>query len=246
MKQKKNVYQNVLILTHLLCIFPSIGIAESTLRNANFFLQLSSYSYNEPLVMEKESGLSVLGIGVDYTSNHKYPFSAIIAVDFGKTNYLGTGDTRNDPFYIFRGELSKKLYATPLDIYAGLGIRYLYDDWGTGRTSTNHHTYDRSSTYNYAFASFAHNFPSGKALKIKFKKLISGQQEVFISHLPGYQNAKMQQRHGFSIETEWALTDELKLITEYWSVRRSQTDSSGYGIVEPKNSTFQMGIRLSL
>lgn len=246
MKKHILVYKNLLITIYLSCIFPNIGLAESESKNTNFYLQVSSYSYDEPHVMKKESSLPVLGIGADYTSNHTYPFSAIISADFGQTNYTGTGETRNDPFYVLRGEISKKLFTTSFDIYAGFGTRYLYDNWGIGKTSTNHHTYDRSSTYNYAFTTFTHNFQNKKTLKIKVKKLIEGQQKIFISHVPGYQNTKMDQRHGFGIETEWTLTDELKLFTEYWSVGRSSTDTNGYGIAEPQNTTFQIGIRYAL
>ena len=233
-----------LALLALLAFAPTVGIAQVSESRLSTYFDASYYAYEEPNVMTKKSSIPLIGLGVDYTSEHNYPISVNASINLGQTAYAGTGTTNKDPLYILKGEISKQIAISPLSVKFGYGLRYLYDDWGIKKTTTNHDTYDRSSLYSYIFASFTRKLKANQFITFKLKTLMNGKQKIFIDHVNAYQKTSMTQKRGFGIDVEWAMSEQLSLFAESWKIKKSEPDAKDYGLIEPENTTIQLGFRL--
>ena len=227
----------------LLAFAPTVGIAQVSESRLSTYFDASYYAYEEPNVMTKKSSIPLIGLGVGYTSAHNYPISVNASINLGQTAYEGTGTTNNDPLYILKGEISKQIAISPLSVKFGYGLRYLYDDWGIKKTTTNYDTYDRSSLYSYIFASFTRKLKANQFVTFKLKTLMNGKQKIFIDHVNAYQKTSMTQKRGFGIDVEWAMSEQLSLFAESWKIKESEPDAKDYGLIEPENTTIQLGFR---
>lgn len=227
----------------LLALAPTVGIAQVSESRISTYFQVGYYAYEEPNVMKKKSDIPLIGLSVDYTSAYNYPISINASINLGQTAYDGTGTTDNDPLYILNGEIAKQIVISPISIKFGYGLRYLYDDWGNKKTTTNHDTYDRSSLYSYLFASFTRRLKANQFVTFKLKTLMNGKQQIFIDHVNAYQKTSMKQKKGFGIDAEWALNEQLSLFGESWQIEKSEPDAKGYGLIEPANTTIELGFR---
>lgn len=227
----------------LLAFAPTVGTAQVSEGHLTTYFQASYYSYEEPNVMNKKSSVPLIGLGVGYTIAHNYPISVHASINLGQTAYEGTGTTDNDPLYIINGEIAKQIIRSRLDVKFGYGLRYLYDDWGIKKTTTNYNTYDRSSLYSYIFASFTRKLKANQFITFKLKTLINGKQKIFIDHVNAYQKTSMTQKRGFGIDAELALNEKFSLFGESWQIKKSEPDTKGYGFIEPENKTIQLGLR---
>jgi hypothetical protein len=235
--------ENFILYLALLVFAPTVGIAQVSENRFITYVDASYYAYEEPNVMSKKSSIPLIGLGVGYTSPHNYPISLNASINLGQTAYEGTGTTDNDPLYILNGEIAKQIAISPISIKFGYGLRYLYDDWGIKKTTTNYDTYDRSSLYSYMFASFAYKLNSNQFVTFKIKTLMNGKQQIFIDHVDAYRKTSMAQKRGFGIDVEWAMNEQLSLFARSWRIKESEPDVQDYGLIEPENTTIQLGLR---
>ncbi|KGK79656.1 hypothetical protein PM03_09230 [Thalassobacter stenotrophicus] len=72
---------------------------------------------------------------------------------------------------------------------------------------------------------------------------MNGKQKIFIDHVNAYQKTSMTQKRGFGIDVEWAMSEQLSLFAESWKIKESEPDAKDYGLIEPENTTIQLGFR---
>ena len=207
------------------------------------FFKTANYQYDEPSVMTKASNLPFFGIGLESNLGEQNLWISNVSLQYGRTDYSGTGRTYNDQTYILLGQLGRKFNFPSGSFDMGFGVRYLYDDWGNKTTTLGKLTFDRSSVYKYFHTSLFLEIGNDQAVRIRLKKVMSGRQVVFIGHVPSYQNTEMIQKNGLGVDLEWSLSRKIRVFSDYWQIERSDRDKKKYGLFEPENSTVQLGLK---
>ena len=134
--------KNLLNYITLSCIFiAGEAFAEDTKSAVNtqkYYTEIYTYAYDEPGVMDKISSVPFIGVGVqDFGQAGRSGVIYEARAAYGKTDYssVSTGTTEGTPTYVFSGEVSWLKSYNKYNVFAGLGYRYLFDDWG-GQTSS--------------------------------------------------------------------------------------------------------------
>ena len=215
--------------------------------NVGTYLQVASYFYEEPNIMNKEFQLPFLGIGKKgFITSIENPFLYEFDIQYGKTDYFGSAITTSDPTYILNTNLNKSWQINEVDLSLGLGYRHLKDDWGGKQTALGNYTYDRVSEYFYLSTGLTLFTSSRPNFSINYRHLIRGKQTSYLQSIPGYSNATNSQKTGFGLKAEYYLKNNLSIFIDYWNIEKSDNDLQGQGIYEPSNYTTQIGLRYKL
>ena len=220
---------------------------------------MSDYRYTEPDLGVKIWGPNV-GLTAAYTQTDKNNWFVKIdgRVVYGSLKYEGTGAQNSVPNFIFetRGYFGREFLLrrdVSISPYAGLGVRYLYNDL-RGITSTGAAGYRRYSTYFYVPLGLSTRFHlSGKwsvSPTIEYVYLITGTQKSKLSDAgTGFVDAHNEQSKGYGyrlsvmVDKEaWAFGPWLN----FWDIDDSDIVSGGPGIggLEPQNETREFGVEI--
>ena len=144
--------------------------------------------------------------------------------------------------------------ANDLKSFIGLGYRFLLDDSGFKKSSTNHLGYDRLSQYNYIPIGAIWYINENLSLKSQYNYFIEGKQISYVNEiLPNEypSNTENIQRVGYGID----LTLRSKLNNKWstygffrsWNIEDSDVVSCSALIYcyEPKNQTHEIGVGIS-
>jgi len=236
-------------------------------------LTISSYSYSEPSL---NVSMKATNWGVDYTGTYAFgnDFFVLGNANYnnGPVNYSGTGTQSGIPqyYYDIKGVVGYDFAFEGFNLspYAGLGYRFLSQQWGGTSTSTGARGYDRQSTYNYLPIGLIHRFAVSEKAKLEtsleYDYLLSGNQYSGTSSLngtysgvtvSGAPNSNNTQNSGYGInltvmykEENWGVGPYYK----YWNIQQSNTNYANvnvggsvvrYSLYEPANTTNEYGIK---
>jgi hypothetical protein len=235
---------------------------------------VSSYAYSEPSL---NVSMKATNLGLDYTGTYAFGNDWFVLGNLnynnGSVKYSGTGTQSGIPqyYYDFKGVVGYDFAFEGFNLspYAGIGYRFLSQQWGGTTTSTGAAGYDRQSTYNYLPIGVIHRFAvNGDKAKIEttleYDYLISGNQFSGLSSLNGTRggntytgipNANNSQNSGYGInltvmykEESWGVGPYFK----YWNIQQSNNAYATIGVngtptnyyfYEPANSTKEYGVK---
>ena len=250
---------------------PSVDLKTKT--GNEIGLTISSYSYSEPSL---SVSMKATNWGVDYTGTYAFgnDFFVLGNANYnnGPVNYSGTGTQSGIPqyYYDIKGVVGYDFAFEGFNLspYAGLGYRFLSQQWGGTSTSTGARGYDRQSTYNYLPIGLIHRFAVSEKAKLEtsleYDYLLSGNQYSGTSSLngtysgvtvSGAPNSNNTQNSGYGInltvmykEENWGVGPYYK----YWNIQQSNTNYANvnvggsvvrYSLYEPANTTNEYGIK---
>ena len=227
-------------------------------------LSVSAYQYKEPGIMS----LTGAKMGLDLHLTKALQYDRFIRADlrsaFGTVDYnsnaTGSASGEPDVYFEIRGLFGKDWAFTEsvLSAYTGLGYRYLVND-GRGVTNSGYGGYRRESNYVYLPLGFMHHRMLSDVARLEstleYDRLLSGTQVSRLSDVPGYSDVTNSQSSGYGLkmsvlfrENIWAVGPYLN----YWNIAESDIVAeikngvpTGYGLVEPKNNTIEIGLMAS-
>ena len=208
-----------------------------------YFIELYSYGYEEPSLMTKDSEIAFFSLGwQDYGMAGSDGFIGNARYFYGTTEYASTstGTTSGDPTSGVQAELAYKWSMTDYDLFAGLGYRQLFDDWGGKQSSTGHWSYDRRSKYLYAPIGILNHIEGGGYFKGQLNYLIEGTQTSYLGYLSGYSDTTNTQNSGYGLELEYSPNEKYAVFMRYWDIEDSTVNNSMY---EPNNTTTELGFK---
>ena len=209
-----------------------------------FYLQISSYDYEEANVMSKTAIRPFLGLGYDLNIqflNNNFDFN--IEGQFGLTNYSGTGTTKWDQTLIILTQLQRDWRYDNILLSAGLGYRFLYDAWGGQSTSNGLPTYDRRSDYFFGSVGSTIELEADRSLALQYRHLFQGIQTSGLHSTTWDGNLTKRQPEGYGVKIEYKLDLTSLVYIDYWNIANSAFDGQGQGFFEPANRTIQIGFR---
>jgi len=214
-------------------------------QDMNFYLEVSSYDYEEESLMSKSASVPFINFGLDKRVGGSLDgVSLSVTGGFGRTDYSGSGYTSNDLAYIVKADVKKTIYDGTFEVFAGAGIRYLKDNWGGKQTSSGQYTYDRTSDYRFVIIGADMAVLDSEAkLAVSYKHLLQGNQHLDLEGIGTYQDAKMRQNTGYGVDVELYLNKRFAVFLEYWNIAASDLDSANGLFIEPQNTTLQAGFR---
>lgn len=227
-------------------------------------LSFSSYKYQEPGLMSLKG--PKLGLNIEATDawSNGFFLGGDFRYAFGTVDYqsAGTGNASGNPdWYLELKEVVGKdwfVSGSVISPYAGLGYRYLNND-ARGLSSTGAAGYRRESHYFYLPVGLTHQTrtqPNSKLIStLEYDYLIAGKQISRLSDTGYLQDVTNYQNHGFGLKLSvqyeintWAFGP----YAQYWNIDQSNIEyiyyqnGSVYGLgAEPKNNTFEFGLRAS-
>lgn len=230
----------------------------ATRKGLELGLQLSGYEYEETsfAMLEGER----IGLTAAYTfRNDSRLFSRIEGrFSYGELDYTGSGTQSGNPdeLYELRALVGRD-YAVGKSVwapYAGLAIRYLYND-GRGTTSTGALGYRRESRYWYVPLGITWRIPLGEswvlAPQIEYDAFASGSQTSYLTDtgIPGFTDARNRQGRGEGARGQLALEKDSWVFSawfNYWHIQDSDVVPIGNGYVgwEPENYTREAGVEV--
>ena len=236
-------------------------------------LTISSYSYSEPSL---NVSMKATNLGIDYTGTYAFGNDWFLLgnanYNNGQVNYSGTGTQSGIPqyYYDFKGVVGYDFAFEGFNLspYAGIGYRFLSQQWGGSSTSTGALGYDRQSTYNYLPIGVIHRFAVTDKAKLEttleYDYLLSGNQYSGLASLNGTRggntytgipNVNNSQNSGYGInltvmykEESWGVGPYFK----YWNIQQSNNayatigvngTRTNYYVYEPANNTKEYGIK---
>lgn len=220
-------------------------------------LQGATYEYEEPnfALLEGER----LGVTGSYTFlGPDYIHSRIEArYSYGELDYTGSGTQADVPDHILelRAIAGQDFRAgrfvwVP---YAGLGLRYLYNDL-RGVSSTGALGYRRKSRYYYLPVGVTLRFPLGEAWvmapQIEYDAFANGKQRSYLGDTGlGFNDVTNRQGRGRGARAQLAFEGprwSFGLWTHYWKIKDSDIQPIGLGSagLEPANTTRESGVEL--
>ena len=241
--------------------------------SAELTLDFTSYSYrevdqNDNFFMEDKSSPFLYSLGIRNWGDNKSISKAkgfnwislyTLEYSFGNIDYTSarTG-TMEKKYYKSRLEYyistTPRLGAKDFKPFIGLGYRYLLDDSGFKRSSTNHLGYDRLSQYYYMPIGAIWHINDKLSLKSQYNYFLEGKQTSFLNEvLPSTYslNPENIQRLGWGID----VTLRSKLNDRWytygffrtWNIEDSDVTSCSPLIycMEPKNQTHEIGAGIS-
>ena len=231
--------------------------------------ELYSYTYTEPGIMEDKGYLYGLAASYSWYGDAFFRLDGRLAT--GKVDYTSrrTGSADNIDYSVFeiRGLFGRSFNFSAekeITLYAGLGYRYLYDDFGGRVISAKYWSYDRESNYYYLPVGL--ELLSGStgawshALILEYDYFLMGKQVSYLGNeSPDYLNVTNDQDSGYGWRVAIRFQRELKegmLVLEpfarYWHIDRSDLSIAtrpgvspieiGY---EPANETKELGVRFT-
>lgn len=219
-------------------------------------LQASHYRYEEPGVMWLKGARA--GLSASYTalgtSDVHVRFEG--RYSYGKLDYEGSGSLFGLPDHLLElralAGLDYRRVGLTWVPYAGLGIRYLYND-ARGLTTTGYLGYRRRSHYFYVPLGVALRVPLGSSWamvpQIELDAFARGSQRSYLSDVgPGYLSVTNRQQHGAGYRMQlmfegrrWSFGPWM----HYWDIKDSDIRSFGPGFgLEPENWTRETGVEL--
>lgn len=250
-------------LLFYLFLASSNAIAENAIQSSStglngrtVFYDWHYKKYEEPGFMNLKSRMPLsISIGMRDETNIRQKetkkfnaFSYNLEASYGLVKYTGSG-TDNHSYHKL---LAEGYFPISDSFYVGVAYRRLFDDFGPGTTSTSAATYDRLSTYVYAPLGYNLRQADGSNLKVQYNYFVSGTQTSYLSQVPGYlTNLKNKQDAGYGLDLSYTAADgSWETYFRYWSIADSDIASGVTvgGIIygyEPKNSTSEIGIRLT-
>ena len=187
----------------------------------------------------------------------KYNLLYTLEYTWGDTEYFGSGTTTK-PYSKQRYELylSRSL-GKNLNLFAGIGYRFLYDDSGGNITNTNAVAYDRQSEYTYFPVGFIYN-KNKWTLKSQYNIWGKGKQKSYLGEQPSLSSnyidiVENEQGYGYGLDFTLSrkLLSNVSIHTFYrfWSVDDSDWVNcykNGNAICqEPENETKELGLGFS-
>ena len=245
----KNLLNSIL----LSCFF-IIGRAfaednKAAAKTQKYYVQIYGYSYDEPGVMNKNSSVPFIGVGAqDFGQAGRSGLIYEAWASYGETDYssVTTGTTKGTPTYVYSGEASWLQSYKNYNIFAGLGYRYLFDDWGGQTSSTGNWGYDRKSEYVYMPFGMINYFENSGHFKVQYNYFISGTQTSYMS-VGGGSNYDWSatQKSGYGYSLEYAPTKNYSFFSRYWNIDGSNLHNYlGTDYWEPPNDTLELGMKV--
>jgi len=247
---------------------PNLACAETatlkTQTGNEIGLSVSAYQYQEPGIMSLTGAKMGLDLHLTKALQNDYFLRADLRSAFGTVDYnssdTGSASGEPDVYFEIRGLFGKDwaFKETVLSAYTGLGYRYLVND-GRGVSSTGYGGYRRESSYVYLPLGVIHhrmlNDQARLESTLEYDQLLSGTQISRLSDVPGYSDVTNSQSSGYGLklsilyrENIWAVGPYLN----YWNIAESDVVAeikngvpTGYGLVEPKNNTIEIGLMAS-
>jgi hypothetical protein len=230
----------------------------ATRKGLELGLQLSSYEYEEPDFAKLEGERIGLTAAYTFTGDNRL-FSRIEGrFSYGELDYTGSGTQSGNPDQLFElRALVGRDYRTGGTVwapYAGLGVRYLYND-GRGVTSTGYFGYRRESRYWYVPIGVTWRIPLGSAWvlapQLEYDAFASGSQTSYLTDVDPayYYDAHNRQGHGEGARGQLALEKGSWAFSawfNYWHIQDSDVVpvSSTQAGLEPENYTREYGVEL--
>ncbi len=227
--------------------------------------ELSSFTYEEPGIME-ESG-ALLGIAGSYTYRNDWMLKIEGVFKYGQIDYTGAtiegepvaADNIDDYIVEVRGlsgygfPLSESTVLTP---FVGLGYRYLSDDLGAASSAG----YGRESNYLYSpigietLTELQNGWFAG--LAIEYDIFWHGIQTNHMSDLEyGLNDIENDQNRGYGFRGSIKFQNSRFVIEpfiRYWKIDDSDPEYLTYFeapvtvIIEPENNSTEVGIKLTV
>jgi hypothetical protein len=251
----------VLFATNLACAETAML---ETRTGKDIGLSVSAYQYQEPGIMSLTGAKIGLDLHITKVLQNDRFIRGDLRYAFGtvdyNSNYTGSASGEPDMYFEMRGLFGKDwvVREAVLSAYTGLGYRYLFND-GRGVTNTGYGGYRRESNYIYLPVGVIHHRAlTGQASlqsTLEYDQLLSGTQISSLSDVPGYSDATNSQSSGYGLKLSilyrkniWAVGPYL----DYWNIAESDVVAeikngvpTGYGLVEPKNNTVEIGLMVS-
>ena len=254
----------VMALACCLTALPALAQrAELATRTGNEIgVTASSYKYTEP----GNIAIKAAKVGFDYSGTYaigsEWPNRSdgwFVRGDMrfatGKGDYSGISGTLNnrpDWYYEIRGLIGKdfRFGDYTLSPYAGLGYRYLFNDL-RGVTSTGAGGYRRESNYTTIPVGVTHKMNLSNQAQLlttaEYSFLARGRQESKLSDAnPAIQDVSHTQRSGYGLRlgtmvrfATWSVGPSLIL----WHIKESDRASNAPLTVEPRNNTYEIGVK---
>ncbi len=196
------------------------------------------------------------------------------SVDYTSLGGTGTIQDVHDSMIEARALVGKKLHGaanSSLTLFSGYGYRHLNDNGGGRVSSEGNPGYDRESRYSYLpialELSSLRTFGWGVGGMVEYDYFLSGTQHSRLTDANNevytYSNNLTNQQHsGYGLRASLKVTKKMRASTllfepflRYWNIATSDRDTiivyvSGVpevrSYVEPKNSTTQYGLKVSL
>ena len=217
-----------------------------------FVFEVERWDYEEPSFMSKTSAPALIGMAVESygVQGERSQFYSLRG-HLGQTNYRSISTGRLDRTPLYRMQLETGLIrpvSQSLDLFYGLGFRWLYDAAGGRLSSTGHAGYDRESSYFYLPVGFRIPFSQG-SMRGQYQIFVQGTQVSHMTDIPGgLSNLSNKQTHGYGYELTYQTDQTFGVYVRYWSISDSsinqyRTDSGPVNAYEPANSTLELGLR---
>jgi len=217
-----------------------------------FVFEVERWGYEEPSFMSKTSAPALIGMAVESygVQGERSQFYSLRG-HLGQTNYSSISTGRLDRTPLYRMQLETGLIrpvSQSLDLFYGLGFRWLYDAAGGRLSSSGHAGYDRESNYFYLPVGFRTPFSQG-SLRAQYQIFVQGTQVSHMTDIPGgLSNLSNKQTHGYGYELTYQTDQTFGVYVRYWSISDSsinqyRTDSGPVNAYEPANSTLELGLR---
>jgi hypothetical protein len=229
----------------------------ATRKGLELGLQLSSYEYEEPDFAKLEGERIGLTAAYTFTGDNRL-FSRIEGrFSYGELDYTGSGTQSGNPdqLYELRALAGRdyRLGGAVWAPYAGLGVRYLYNDI-RGTSSTGAVGYRRESRYWYVPLGVTVRIPLGSAWvlapQLEYDAFAGGSQTSYLTDTGiGFSDANNRQGHGEGARGQLALEKgnwAFSAWFNYWHIQDSDVVPIGGGYVglEPENYTREYGVEL--
>lgn len=243
------------------------------------------FNYEEPDFMEDTgafyginasytehfNGFDTLGIEAQGASEERFMARLDGRFAYGQVDYTSTSTGKLDNINDFVFETSAALgydfnvienaLITP---YIGLGYRYLNDDTGGRRTTTNAAGYERESHYFYLPIGIDVHGPLNEEwyanFNIEFDVFLQGRQKSHLGDaIAGLNTVNNDQENGYGVRGSLRFMKDnekadlfIEPFVRYWHIDDSDISAVTYGGVlvgyglEPENKTLEVGAKVGL
>jgi hypothetical protein len=220
-------------------------------------VQAAGYEYDEPFFATFEGERVGTSIAYTFLGRDQVHSRIEARYSYGELDYTGSGTLADVPDHLFevRGLAGRdyRVGGVVWAPYAGVGFRYLYNDF-RGVTSTGASGYRRRSRYIYV--------PIGVTLRVRlggqwvmspqieFDAFANGRQRSYFSDVdPSLGDATNRQGRGRGARGQLAFEGPrwgFSLWAHYWKIKDSdvQPVAANLGVLEPANTTREVGVEL--
>ena len=253
--------KNKILTTLAACLFSySVANAQTSASSFNkgtFYYGLEYYHYHEilnghdPFVTVKSNPWPTFVLGYSDFSNARtnskndIPLIYSLEGTYGKNKYtnwnhsIGYGASSKD--YTAQGEVS---YVTPINVYAGVGYRYLHNKLNSSAA------YTRIEEYFYLPLGYVYQLSDGSNFKFQYNYLIKGKNESDATEVGADSNLYFKQNSGWGLDLSYVpVNGQWEFYTKYWEIKNSDIQKAYvHGVyydsyVEPHNKTYEIGFK---